>query len=37
MQTTFTNTPGEEISHIGKCSEVFQGPVVQSLRREEIS
>ena len=37
MQTIFTNTPGEEIFLIGKCSEVFQGPVVQSLRREEIS
>ena len=28
MQTVFTETPGENISPIGKCSEVFQGPVV---------
>ena len=29
MQTVSTETPGEEISPIGKCSEVFEGPVVQ--------
>ena len=30
MQAIFTETPGEEISPIGKCSEVFMRPVVQS-------
>ena len=28
MQTIFTETPGEEISPIGKYSQVFKGSVV---------
>ena len=30
MQTIFTEISGEEISHVGECSEVFKGSVVQS-------